>query len=115
MTSRRYSPPGRTSSDAVMPIQRVAFAGSTRNSHTVSGLASIAISRSTRVLSVVASTLRPLLSFRFSLECLEAVAPELLEEGTQLRQALGSRAVEPLRPVSSLAHEPRLLQDVQVL
>src|SRR5215471_3355096 len=114
MTLHRYSPPGRGSSVADMPIQRVAFSGSTKNCQTVSGRAAIASSRSTAVVSVVASMLL-LLSFRFALERLEALVPEPLEELPQLSEPLGPGPVQPPRAVASLAHEPRLLEDVQML
>src|ERR687885_2889213 len=99
MTSTRYSPPGRASNDAVCPIQRVAFSGSTRNSHTVSGLASISSSRWTARVSAVLSMLLPLLSFGLALEHVEAVAPEVVEERLQLGQPLRARPVEPPRSV----------------
>src|SRR5438270_12030885 len=114
MTPMRYSPPGRASNEAVWPIQRIALSGSTRNCQTVSGLAAIAISRSTEV-SVVVSMLLPLLSFGLGLEGVEAFVPELLQERLQLREPLGSRPVEAPGAVASLAHEAGLLQDVQVL
>src|SRR5213078_359944 len=82
---------------------------STRNSQTVSGLASIASSRST-VVSVVVSTLL-LLLFCLALECAEALVPELLQLGEPFRAG----PVEPPCPVASLAHEPRLLEDGQML
>src|SRR5262249_33719910 len=56
ITSTRYRPPGRGSSQAWPPNQRVSFSGSTRNSQSVSGLAAISTSRSTAV-SVVVSML----------------------------------------------------------
>src|SRR6185437_8731176 len=59
--------------------------------------------------------LRPLLAFCFALQRLEPLVPELLEERLDLDEALAPRAVEPARAVSPLAHEPDLLQDVQVL
>src|SRR5207248_6910268 len=97
MTAQRYSPPGRGSNEAVWPIQRTAFSGSTRNCHTVSGLAAIAISRSTEVVSVVASMLLLLLSLGLGLEGVEALVPELLQERLQLLEPLGSRPVGALR------------------
>src|SRR6185312_15838961 len=116
MTSTRYAPPGRGSSVARIPIQRVAFSGSTRNSQTVSGVASIASSRSTTVVvSVTASTLLPLLSFGFPFECFEAVVPELVEERLERREPLRAHAVETPRSVPTLGHESRLLQERQVL
>src|SRR5205085_11319311 len=99
----------------VSPIQRTAFSGSTRNCQTVSGLAAIAISRSTVVVSVVASMLLCLLSLGLRLEGVEALVPELLQERLQLCEPLGPRAVEAPGAVASLGHEAGLLQDVQVL
>src|SRR5205085_6301946 len=92
-----------------------AFSGSTRNSQTVSGLAAIASSRSTVVVSAVASTCAPFLSFGFALQRVEPLVPERLEEGPQLGKALRSGAVEAPRAVSPFVHEPGLLQDRQVL
>src|SRR5206468_11475957 len=99
----------------VCPRQRVAFSGSTRNSQIVSGRAAIASSRITDVVSAVVSILLPLLSFGLALERVEAIAPELLEEPPDLGEPLRSRLVEAPGAVPALAHEPRLLQDVQVL
>src|SRR5215210_7126359 len=115
MTSTRYRPPGRGSNVAFCPIQSVALSGSTRNSQTVSGLASIASSRSTAVLSPVAGILLLLLSFDFALQRFQTRVPELLEELLDRREPLGPSSVETPGAVASLAHEPRLLQDVQVL
>ena len=39
----------------------------------------------------------------------------MLEELLELREPFGTHAVQAPRAVSSLAHEPRLLEDVQVL
>src|SRR4051812_3484527 len=114
MTPTRYSPPGRASSAAASPIQSTAFSGSTRNCHTVSGLAAIVSSRSTDI-SVVVSMLPSLLSFRFPLERLEPGVPEAFEERLEVLEALGPRPVQAPRSVAPLAHEPRLLQDGQVL
>src|SRR5262245_51500465 len=104
MTPTRYSPPGRASSAAVSPIQRIAFSGSTRNCHTVSGLAAIVSSRSTDN-SVVVCMLPSLLSFCFPLERLEPDVPERLQERLQLVEALGARLVQAPRSVPPLAHE----------
>src|SRR5688500_2598133 len=114
ITSTRYSPPGRGSSAAAWPIQRVAFSGCTRNSHTVSGLAAIWISPLTAV-SVLASILLPFLEFGLSLERLEPLVPELLEELPDRLEALRAGPVKAPRAVAPLIHEPRLLQDGQVL
>src|SRR6476660_8426177 len=56
-----------------------------------------------------------LLLFRFAFECLEPDVPELLEEVLELGKPFGTCSVQAPRAVASLAHEPRLLQDVQVL
>src|SRR5512133_4282567 len=98
-----------------MPIQRMSFCGSTKNSQTVSGLASIAIVRSYTAVSVAASMLLLLLLLCFAFECLEPDVPEALQEVLELDEPLRSRPVETPGAVASLAHEPRLLQDVQVL
>src|SRR5919197_3998454 len=103
-------PPGVGSSPAFIPIQRVCFSGSTKNSHTVSGLASIEIVRSTTVASVAASMLLLLLLLRFAFECFQPHVPELFEELLKLGEPFGTRPVEAPRAVSSLAHEPGLLQ-----
>src|SRR5581483_9590914 len=98
-----------------MPFQRTIFSGSTRNSHTVSGLASMTSSRVMAICSVVLSTLSPLLSFGLPLERLEPRVPEALEERLQVGEPLGPDAVEAPRAVSSFVHEPGLLEHGQVL
>src|SRR3989442_1877192 len=98
-----------------MPFQRVSFSGSMKNSQTVSGLAAIEIVRSTEIVSVVASMLLSLLLFRFAFQCLEPDVPELLQEVLELGEPFGTCSVQAPRAVPSLAHEPRLLQNVQVL
>src|SRR6266545_2171354 len=98
-----------------MPFQRVSFSGSTKNPQTVSGLAAIEIVRSIEVVSVVASMLLLLLLLCFAFECVEPDVPELLEEVLQLGEPFRTCPVQASRAVASLAHEPRLLQDVQVL
>src|SRR5919198_432774 len=108
-------PPGVGSSSALIPIQRVCFSGSTKNSHTVSGLASIEIVRSTTVVLVAASILLLLLLLRFAFECFQPHVPELLEELLELGETFRTCPIQASRAVSSLAHEPRLLQDVQML
>src|ERR1041385_2291255 len=111
----RYAPPGHRATVPSWPIRRFCFSGSTRKSHTVSGLAAIVSSRSITTCSAVLAMLAPLLSFRLALERLEPLVPELFEEGPQLREPLGTGAVEAPGAVASLAHEPRLLQHGQVL
>src|SRR3954464_6023013 len=86
-----------------------------RNSHTVSGLAAIATSRWTEVVSAVVSMLALLLSFRFALERLEPRVPEVLDERLDVHQPLRAGAVEPLGAVAPLIHQPRLLEDGQML
>src|SRR6266850_2144455 len=56
-----------------------------------------------------------LLLFDFAFECLEPDVPELLEEVLELGKPFGTCSVQAPRAVASLVHEPRLLQDVQVL
>src|SRR5512132_2712170 len=56
-----------------------------------------------------------LLLLCFAFECLEPDVPEALQEVPELDQALRSRPVEAPGAVASLGHEPRLLQDVQML
>src|SRR6266508_5877301 len=56
-----------------------------------------------------------LLLLRFAFECFEPDVPELLEEVLELGEPFGTCPVQPPGAVASLAHEPRLLQDVQVL
>src|ERR687887_913884 len=100
---------------ASIPIQRFALSGSTRNSQTVSGLAAIESCRSTAVRSVVASMLLALLLFCLAFEGFEPHVPELLEEFLEFHEAFGACPVQAPGAVASLAHEPRLLQDVQML
>src|SRR5436190_8304904 len=108
-------PPALGSSSAFIPFQRVSFSGSTKNSQTVCGLAAIEIVRSRVVVSVVVSMLLPLLLLRLAFECFQPHVPELLEELLELGEPFGTYPVQALRAVPSLAHEPRLLQDVQML
>src|SRR5262245_16657210 len=115
MTTQRYTPSGRGSTVASTPIQRFIFSGSTKNSHTVSGLASIEIVRSTTAVSVVASMFPSLLLLGFAFEGFQPRRPEALEELAELLEALRPHAVQASRAVPSLAHEPRLLEDVQML
>src|SRR3954454_17218267 len=133
LISTRYTPPGRGSSVACAPFQRTIFAGSVKNSKTVSGLASMCTSRSmtcsvwlgrrplveaegrSRVLSVPASTLLPFLGFRLALELGEAERPEALQELLELPEAFRTGAVEAPRPLTPLAHETGLLEYAQVL
>src|SRR5436190_13796454 len=108
-------PPALGSSSAFIPFQRVSFSGSTKNSQTVSGLAAIEIVRSRVVVSVVVSMLVPLLLLRFAFECFQAHVPELLEELLEFGEPFRTCSVQAPRAVPSLAHEPRLLEDVQML
>src|SRR5881275_947567 len=56
-----------------------------------------------------------LLLFCFAFECLEPGVPEPFEEVAELGEPLGTCPVEASGAVAPLAHEPRLLEDVQVL
>src|SRR4051794_28510185 len=110
LISTRYTPPGRGSSVAVAPFQRTIFAGSVKNSKTVSGAASIWTSRSTfSVWLVPASTLLPFLGFSLALQLGEAECPEALEELLELLESLRTGAVEAPCPLAPLAHETGLL------
>src|SRR4029078_5487910 len=115
------------SSSAHAPIHRHAFSGSTKNSHTVSGRAAIAISRSIAVVVslLVVLTAAPFFAFRLALQGVETVVPQLLEERPQRREALGPHAVQAPRAVAAHLDEPggpehlevlgdRLLADVEV-
>src|SRR3954447_16043446 len=108
-------PPGRGSRVACSPIHCTAFAGSVKKSKIVAGLASMRISHSITWSLVPASTLLPFLGLRLALELGEAERPETLEELLELRQAFRASAVEPLRPLTPLAHEAGLLEYAQVL
>src|SRR5919202_5223621 len=59
--------------------------------------------------------LASLLLLRFAFERVEPDVPELLEKLLEIREPFRPCAVQAARTVASLAHEPRLLQDVQVL
>src|SRR5439155_17202736 len=59
--------------------------------------------------------LPPLFPLCRSLQAVESGLPELVEEALQLLDLLRTRAVEASRSVASFRHEPRLLQDGQVL
>jgi hypothetical protein len=48
-------------------------------------------------------------------EQFEVVIPEVANPLPELGQALRSRAVQPARSVTSLAHQPRALEDPKVL
>src|SRR5579871_6831643 len=115
VTSIRISPPGLGSSRIAEPHHAVAFAGSTRSCQTVSGLASISTARRTSSASVVCSMLFPLLSFGLTLERLEPVVPEAVEEPLQLGEPLRPGAVQAPGAVPSFVHESGLPQDGQML
>ena len=59
--------------------------------------------------------LLPFLLLCFAFECLEPDIPEALEKVPELDEPFGTCPVEAPGAVASLAHEPRLLEDVQVL
>src|SRR5919202_5407846 len=59
--------------------------------------------------------LASLLLLRFAFERVEPDVPECLEELPEVCEPFRPCAVQAARSVASLAHEPRLLQDVQVL
>src|SRR5919108_5661895 len=112
----RQPPPGRGSSVASDASQRVSFSGSVKKANTISGLASI--SRSWTIGSVRTSAVTltsPLFSLDLARQGVEALAPELVQEGAQVGQALGTGAVEPLGALPPLGEEPGLLEDADVL
>src|SRR5262245_32733795 len=73
------------------------------------------IVRSKIAVSVIASMLPSLLLLCFAFEGLQTRLPEAFEELAELLEAFGPHAVQASRAVPSLAHEPRLLEDVQML
>src|SRR2546423_336519 len=92
---RLNTPPGCGSSVAATPIQRTSFSGSVKNGNTVSGPASILISRSTTLFSLCGSgnAAPPLLVLGGALEPLEPVFPEAVEKRSQLGEALRPHAI----------------------
>jgi hypothetical protein len=94
----------------------VSFSGSVKKANTVSGLASICRSWTMGSVRASAVTLAsPLFSLRLAHEDVEAIAPELVKEGAQLRQAFGARAVQAPGALAALGHEPGLLEHADVL
>jgi len=59
--------------------------------------------------------LNNLILFYFAFEGVEPHVPELGEELLEIGEPLGTCPVQTPRAVASLAHEPRLLEDVQML
>src|SRR5215212_4085931 len=112
----RQAPPGRGSSVASAASQRVSFSGSVKKANTVSGLASIWRSWTIGSVRTSAVTLAsPLFVLGLAHEDVEAVAPELIQEPAQVRQALGARAIQPLGALTALGDESRLLEHADVL
>src|ERR671935_1945291 len=62
-----------------------------------------------------ACSLFPPLAFRLRLERGEGVRPEVVEVVAKLADSVRIEPVEPPRAVSTLRHEPRLLEDAQML
>src|SRR5919197_6697486 len=113
--STRNSPPDRGSRRASLPFQRTYSTGSVRRRNTVSGDSSMVIVRSMTFVSTAMPCPPLLFLLRGVLQRAQAFIPEVLEIRAHLRERLRSRAVEALRPVPALAHEPRLPQDAKVL
>src|SRR4029453_6213100 len=111
----RYVPPGRGSSSAEVPFQRLIFSGSTKNSNTVSGRASMRTSSSPASGRRTCATSAPLLALGLILQRGQPLRPHLLDERTELLDALGPEAVDPLGAVAAFGHEAGLLQHGQVL
>src|SRR3954447_23683960 len=114
-TSTRNGPPGTASNASAVPHQDDCIAGSASSFQTVSGRAAIVTSRVRTCVSIALSIVLPLLSFGFCLQRLEPLAPERLEELPELDEARRTGSVEPSRAVPPFVHEPRLLQDREVL
>src|SRR5438105_5954723 len=114
--STRNLPPARGSSSASFPFQRTYWTGSVRSRKTVSGDASIVITRSMTFVST-AMLAPPLLLFAFSrgFQGAQALRPVRLERSPELSDRLGPRAVQALRSVPPLGHQTGLPQDAQVL
>src|ERR1044071_3323199 len=111
-------PPGLGSRLAWRPFHSTIFSGSVKNSNTVSGRAAILISRSTTVATSGWSTATSPPSFFVlcgDLQALEPVAPERVQECTQVLEPFAADAVQALRPLAALAHQPRAFQNGQVL
>src|SRR6186713_3029958 len=111
-------PPGWGSRSAPRPFHSTIFSGSVKNSNTVSGRAAILTSRSTTAATSGWSTATSPPSFlvlRGDLQALEPSAPERFQETPQILEALAPHAVEPLRALAPLVHEPRTLEDGEVL
>src|SRR5436305_4516334 len=115
--SIRQTPPGRGSSVASIPIQRTIFTGSVKYSNTASGGAATRTSCSTTLVSARASATAapPLVLLDDLLEAREAPWQHVGEEAVKVIEALRAHAVEAAGAVAPLAHEPGLLQHLQML
>src|SRR4026208_21275 len=111
-------PPGLGSRLAWRPFHSTIFSGSVKNSNTVSGRAAILTSRSTTVASSGWSRATSPPSFLVlcgELQALEPVAPERFQERPQILETLAPHAVQPLRALAPLTHEPGTFEDGEVL
>jgi hypothetical protein len=54
-------------------------------------------------------------AFRFFLECLERVRPELIEPATQRAESVGIDPIHPAGPLRAIDHEAGLLERLEVL
>src|SRR5256886_15728837 len=114
----RQTPPGRGSSVASVPIHMTIFAGSVKYSKTLSGLAATRTSCSTRLsvlLCSAAISLDPLLPLGDLLQPRQTARQNLGEKVVQLREPLRSHAQNPPRALAALAHQPDVLEHLEVL
>src|SRR3954466_5540492 len=86
-----------------------------RNSNTADGAASILVARCTTSAALARCCTALLICFDLALERLQAIAPEVIQERTQLDQPLGADAVDTPSAVPPLVHQASAVQDAQVL
>ena len=108
--SKRYTPPGRGSISARIPIQRIIFTGSVKNWKTKEGGASMNISLTRRSAKVV-----PCLLFSFHLQLGQTILPELVEKSSDLRKTLCPEPIKPTSATSSFAQQPGVNKHSQML
>src|SRR5438067_10297681 len=115
--STRNPPPRRGSSSARLPFHRTYWTGSVSRRKTVSGDASIVITRSMTFVSRAMPPGPPLLLFAFrgGFQRTQTLGPEDFEGRPELGDGLGPRAVEALGPLAPLGDEAGLFQDAKVL
>src|SRR4030095_7089633 len=116
-------PPRRGSSVASTPFHRIICSGSTKNLKITSGGASIRTSRSTGTRSSLTATatssslgaLDAMSVLGRRLQARQPLAPEVVEELAQFREALRADAVQAAGAVASLVEQPGVLEHPEVL